>query len=577
MEGPPDLGGGEAGPEQRAVEGSQASRGEAGGILAAKFAGQELLDQRLFVDLAVGVGDDLFRELGGDAAGPQVAGDTEAAEALVLQTQAGVGFGEAAVVEIAVVFEAGEGGLDVGGVGGAAGETRTELGGGEGPGGEGAQRVVEQTGGVEGLGFAGGHKEIVAEGAGKGIITRGGRKTKAKGNMQKAKGKTGAGGCAAALLVCCLAAPGAEVRTVRVPGGGIQPQVVVEGGAVHLVYFQGEAGGGDLFYVRSGDEGRTWSAPVRVNSQPGSAVAAGTIRGAHLALGRGGRVHVAWNGSGTALPKGPLNPEAPPNAAHSGMPMLYARSRVDGKGFEPQRNLMQRTFGLDGGGSVAADAAGHVYVAWHGKAEGAAKGEAGRRVWLARSDDDGTNFTAEAAIDNPPAGACGCCGLRVWAGPREAVYVLYRSAEQEVHRDIHLLVSRDAGRSFRGSLVDRWDINACPMSSMAFVAGGGQVVGAWETAGQVYFGSLDPTVGKPAAAPGQARGRKHPVVARNGETETILVWTEGTGWQKGGSFAWQVYDKQGRPTTDKGAAPGIPVWSFPAVLARADGGFTIVY
>ena len=45
-----------------------------------------------------------------------------------------------------------------------------------------------------------------------------------------------------------------------------------------------------------------------MNSQAGSAVAAGTIRGAHLALGRKGRVHVAWNGSGTALPKGLPNP-----------------------------------------------------------------------------------------------------------------------------------------------------------------------------------------------------------------------------------------------------------------------------
>ena len=42
--------------------------------------------------------------------------------------------------------------------------------------------------------------------------------------------------------------------------------------------------------------------------------------------------------------------------------------------FEPQRNLMQETFALDGGGSVAADAEGNVYVAWHGSAKGSAKG-----------------------------------------------------------------------------------------------------------------------------------------------------------------------------------------------------------
>src|SRR5438552_2742418 len=90
----------------------------------------------------------------------------------------------------------------------------------------------------------------------------------------------------------------ASVKTVRIPDGGIQPQAAVDDkGAIHLIYFKGDAAKGDIFYVRSTDGGSTFSAPLRVNSQPGSAVAVGTIRGAHLALGRDGRVHVAWNGS----------------------------------------------------------------------------------------------------------------------------------------------------------------------------------------------------------------------------------------------------------------------------------------
>lgn len=349
----------------------------------------------------------------------------------------------------------------------------------------------------------------------------------------------------------------AEVRTVRVPGGGVQPQVVASGGAVHLVYLAGEPGKADVFYVRSSDEGRTFSTPVWVNSQPGSAVATGTIRGAHLAVGKNGRVHVAWNGS-----------------AQAGMTMQYARSDGKGTTFEPQRNLMQKTSALDGGGSVAADATGRVYVAWHGRAEGAVKGEMGRRVWVARSDDDGATFGVEQAADNPPIGACACCGLRAFTDPQGALYLLYRSATEEIHRDIHLLVSRDFGKSFRGGLVHQWQINACPMSSMTLAPG----LAAWETAGQVYWGAIEGwSVPHPVAAPAEGKGRKHPVVARNQRGETILAWTEGTGWQKGGSLAWQVYDREGRPALEKGSAPGVPVWSLAAVLARADGGFTIVY
>src|SRR5438874_402867 len=134
-----------------------------------------------------------------------------------------------------------------------------------------------------------------------------------------------------------------KVKLVRVPDGGIQPQVAVdERGTVHLLFYKGPEAGGDLFYVRSGDGGATWSAPVRVNSQSGSAMAIGTIRGGHIAVGKNGRVHVAWMGAKGALPK-PPGTKAPP--------MLYARLNDAGTAFEPQKNVISQRVGLDGGGS----------------------------------------------------------------------------------------------------------------------------------------------------------------------------------------------------------------------------------
>jgi hypothetical protein len=96
--------------------------------------------------------------------------------------------------------------------------------------------------------------------------------------------------------------PARKVILTRVPNGGIQPQVAVDAaGVAHMVYYKGDPGHGDLYYVRSSDGGATFSMPLRVNSQPGSAIAAGNIRGAHIALGKtlgkDVRVHVAWNGS----------------------------------------------------------------------------------------------------------------------------------------------------------------------------------------------------------------------------------------------------------------------------------------
>jgi hypothetical protein len=90
-------------------------------------------------------------------------------------------------------------------------------------------------------------------------------------------------------------------------------------------------------------------------------------------------------------------------------PMLYARLNDAGTGFEPERNVVGSAWGLDGGGSLAADGEGNVYVFWHAPIPGK-KGEDNRRVWVAVSTDDGKSFAQEAIAYTPPVGACGCCG-----------------------------------------------------------------------------------------------------------------------------------------------------------------------
>src|SRR5437588_5353804 len=220
------------------------------------------------------------------------------------------------------------------------------------------------------------------------------------------------------------AEPAGRVTVLRVPQEGIQPQAAVDrDGTVHLVYFRGDPRHGDLFYARSRD-GAAFSDPIPVNSRPGSAIAVGNIRGAHLAVGRGGRVHVAWMGTAQAEPK------APNGAA----PMLYARLNDAGTAFEPERNVIQAAVGLDGGGSVCADGAGNVYVAWHAPEPGT-KGEENRRVWLARSADDGRTFAREAAVSPAGTGACGCCGMRSFCDRKGNVYLLYRAAPEKLDRD----------------------------------------------------------------------------------------------------------------------------------------------
>src|SRR5689334_4373830 len=120
---------------------------------------------------------------------------------------------------------------------------------------------------------------------------------------------------AIALVGCSTVNATDRVVFERVYDGGIQPQAVTDpSGIVHIVFFKGDPAAGDLYYVRRRTDG-TRSTPIRVNSQQGSAVALGSVRGAQIALGRNSRVHIVWNGSDRTRPQ-----------MSQGMPLLYARS-----------------------------------------------------------------------------------------------------------------------------------------------------------------------------------------------------------------------------------------------------------
>lgn len=369
------------------------------------------------------------------------------------------------------------------------------------------------------------------------------------------------------------AAADSTVKVVRVPEGGIQPQAAVDSeGRLHLVYYKGDAAGGDLFYVTRAAGAEQFSGPLAVNSQKGSAIAAGSIRGAQMALGRNGRVHVAWNGGKGAAKAVVGGKEV--------TPMLYTRLNDAGTAFEPERNLITRNAGLDGGGAVAADNAGNVYVFWHGSAPENTAKEAGRAVFVARSTDDGKTFGAETRATEIETGACGCCGMKAFADARGAVYVLYRAATGNTERGQTLLVARAPGAPFAVSFSDPWKATTCPMSSASLSSAPDGVLAAWETGSQVKFGRIDPVTSRVEALVPSLPGtkRKHPLAVANRRGEVLFVWAEGTGWAKGGSLAWQVYAADGSLTERRGRIEnGIPVWSVPAAVALPDGTFAILH
>lgn len=357
-----------------------------------------------------------------------------------------------------------------------------------------------------------------------------------------------------------------HIAVERVPNGGIQPQVAVGmDGTVHLIYFKGKARAGDLFYCKRPPQAAHFSKPIRINSKANSAIAAGAVRGGHLALGKNDRVHVMWNAAY------PVN----------GQGIYYTHINDAGDGFIPQKQLMHNSYGIDGGGAIVADAKGHVMVAWHGTAK-SSENERRGQVWVVISKDSGETFGADFAATRADVGACGCCGMAGTVGPRDNTYLLYRSATDGVHRDMILLRGTENSVEPPPLTLSHWNLSACPMTTASFARAKKGVFGAWENKGQVYFAhfDLEGTDFDAHTPPGATHNRKHPAIAVNEAGQVLLAWTEGAGWNKGGSLAWQVFDAQGKPLPGAGAAgerKKAGAWNFPAVYALPDGSFTVVY
>ena len=109
---------------------------------------------------------------------------------------------------------------------------------------------------------------------------------------------------------------------------------------------------------------------------------------------------------------------------------------------------------------------------------------------------------------------------------------------------------------------------------------GDSVLAAWETAGQVLWALLG-TEGQPPSPPVRpsavGQNPQHPVAAGTPRDEGLLVWTEGTGWAKGGDVAWQRFDPVGKPIGERGRVTGLPAWSMAAAAAAPADGLVIVY
>ena len=63
----------------------------------------------------------------------------------------------------------------------------------------------------------------------------------------------------------------------------------------------------------------------------------------------------------------------------------------------------------------------------------------------------------------------------------------------------------------------------------------------------------------------------------NAQGDSLIAWTEGTAWARGGSLAWQLRDRAGRRLASGTNAGPVPVWGLVSAVTRPDGSFLVIH
>lgn len=284
----------------------------------------------------------------------------------------------------------------------------------------------------------------------------------------------------------------------------------------------------DLFFARSTDGGRTFSAPVRVNSKPGELWGFATSR-PRVAVSKSGIIHVFYHGN-----------RRDPSAPRQAVDARYTRSLDGGKTFEAARTLNIEGKGLDDGeldeahcfGTMGVAPNGDVHAYWIDTRHMKSAEENGA-IYGVVSRNEGKTFGPEKLVTQSE--ACPCCQLNVTFTPDSKAYLSLRSVGADGSRNAAFKVSADRGQTFSASVAvsdKKWKINACPLKPLALTADNkGRVYATWfageETPPGVFFAvSTDKgqTFSKPMRLHEAALVSDHSNVIANNDGLVRLVW-----------------------------------------------------
>jgi hypothetical protein len=285
-----------------------------------------------------------------------------------------------------------------------------------------------------------------------------------------------------------------------------QPQLASGYGMVAMTFAAGQS----IYFASSTDEGRTFSAPVKVTEA--KLLAAGRHRGPRVVILKDAIVISAVIGQQSG--------DAHAHGLATDGDLISWRSADRGKTWARAGTVNDEPRAArEGLHAMAADARGNLFAAWLDLRS------KGTKLYGSRSTDGGTTWSRNVLIYASPDGTiCECCDPSIAIDQSGQISVMWRNALGGF-RDLYTSSSSDGLKFGTPQKVGAgtWKLNACPMDGGGLVVDHGEIVSAWRREGDVYLA--------PAGKPEIKIGTGKDVSIAAGKKGAYVAWSNGPALQ----------------------------------------------
>jgi hypothetical protein len=213
------------------------------------------------------------------------------------------------------------------------------------------------------------------------------------------------------------------IKNATTPAVSVDPK----NGNLYAVYFRGENGGGNIYFSKSNDSGKTFSDPVRVNSKIGEVQLDAQWSAPGLGVGPNSQIYVVWYNA---------NFSEPEKYPYGQVTMRFASSLDGGNTFQPEINPAPGDpKGEQSYPYMTVSQDNKIYISYlnldYSKLEDTSGTPTVLRVIT--SSDSGKSFSSSAVADK---GACQCCATVNALGPDGELYTSSRSVYKNVAQSV---------------------------------------------------------------------------------------------------------------------------------------------